>query len=202
MHIQEKNFSEILILTPLTGDLFLDDSDYDDEEDELDDREYCESLNGIDLTSFEAEITEMVARENDMGPGKPTCDLMDYYNRSAEIKAKVESARVSVKNENGILYGCTTLRLKAPLTRAELNNLVDYIHGQYSDGWGEGAEQREIKVDGGSLYVHFNPMWSQPFQEKIVYADRPGEPRDASERNSAQPKQHKKKATDRGEECR
>ena len=33
--------------------------------------------------------------------------------------------------------------------------LCDYISGQYSDGWGEGFEQRDIRVDDGTLAVHF-----------------------------------------------
>ena len=33
--------------------------------------------------------------------------------------------------------------------------LCNYISGQYSDGWGEGFEQRDIRVDDGTLAVHF-----------------------------------------------
>ena len=33
--------------------------------------------------------------------------------------------------------------------------LCDYITGQYSDGWGEGFEQRDIPVEAGTLNVHF-----------------------------------------------
>ena len=63
----------------------------------------------------------------------------------------MESAIVSVKNVDGTLYGCTTLTLKEFLDTEELSELCEYITGQYSDGWGEGFEQRDIPVDGGTL---------------------------------------------------
>ena len=43
----------------------------------------------------------------------------------------------------------------APLTAEEQAVFCAYISGQYSDGWGEGFEQREIDVGDGKLYVHF-----------------------------------------------
>ena len=80
---------------------------------------------------------------------------MDYFDGSVAIKEKVVSAVPSVKESDGVLYGCTTLELKEYLETEELSELCEYLTGQYSDGWGEGFEQQEIQVDGGELHVHF-----------------------------------------------
>ena len=40
---------------------------------------------------------------------------------------------------------------KEPLLDDEQTVLCNYISGQYSDGWGEGFEQREIDVGDLSL---------------------------------------------------
>ncbi|MFR3723772.1 MAG: hypothetical protein ACLTWN_15805, partial [Blautia producta] len=61
----------------------------------------------------------------------------------------------SVKESDGVLYGCTTLELKEYLEAEELSELCEYLTGQYSDGWGEGFEQQEIPVEGGELCIHF-----------------------------------------------
>ena len=53
------------------------------------------------------------------------------------------------------LCGCLTVELKEPLLDDEQTVLCNYISGQYSDGWGEGFEQRDIRVDDGTLAVHF-----------------------------------------------
>ena len=44
--------------------------------------------------------------------------------------------------------------------------LQPYITGQYSDSWGEGFEQRDIKVDGGMLNVHF---WHPDMEQPKIY---------------------------------
>lgn len=41
-----------------------------------------------------------------------TDNLMDYFDGSAAIKEKVVSAVPSVKESDGVLYGCTTLEIE------------------------------------------------------------------------------------------
>ena len=41
----------------------------------------------------------------------------------------------SVKEADGVLYGCTILELKEYLETEELSELCEYLTGQYSDGW-------------------------------------------------------------------
>ena len=53
------------------------------------------------------------------------------------------------------LMGCTTVKLREPLTEPEMKDLQDYLRGQFSDGWGESFEQQEIQTSDGVLYVHF-----------------------------------------------
>lgn len=138
------------LLTPLTADF-------------ISEEEWEESISygglewsGEDLSPYEEAIQEKVAEENQRGKEDgQICNLMDYFHGTEAIREKVESAIVSVKNVDGTLYGCTTLTLKEYLDTEELSELCEYITGQYSDGWGEGFEQRDIEVDGGILNVHF-----------------------------------------------
>ncbi len=149
---------EMKILTPLTGDFFpVEEPEWEDESEwEYESDGGMEELDGGDLMQYAELIREAVDRENSLGQeGGGPCNLMDYFHGSASVKEKVESAVISVESADGVLYGCTTLRLKEVLESQELNELCKYITGQYGDGWGEGFEQRDIKVDGGTLNVHF-----------------------------------------------
>ena len=111
---------------------------------------------GDDLTVYASAIQEKIAEYSRVGHDDDKTDnLMDYFDGSTVIKEKVVSAVPSVKESDGVLYGCTTLELKEYLESEELSELCEYLTGQYSDGWGEGFEQQEIQVDGGELYVHF-----------------------------------------------
>ena len=58
------------------------------------------------------------------------------------------------------------LELNEFLSQEELQEFTEYITGQYSDGWGEGFEQRDMKVDGGTLNVHF---WHPDMEQPKIY---------------------------------
>ena len=149
MEGKETEIPQVEILTPLTAEFHPEYRYW--EEDEPDE----ELLTGMELVQYKESIQERVEIENDMCGDGSCCNLMDYFDGTPSIREKVTSAVVSVKEADGVLYGCTTLELKEFLNEAEMNELCGYITGQYSDGWGEGFEQRDIEVDGGTLNVHF-----------------------------------------------
>ena len=82
---------------------------------------------------------------------------MLYFDeeRSPGVKEKVLSAIPSVEIRGDELMGCTTVKLREPLTEPEMQDLQDYLRDQFSDGWGEISSSRKSKVQGGVLYVHF-----------------------------------------------
>lgn len=115
--------------------------------------DYPTLFSGVDMAYYEDSIREALDPRNRDDGG----NLMLYFdeNRNPGVKAKVLSAIPSVELRNGELTGCTTVKLKEPLTEAEMKDLQGYLKGQFSDGWGEGFEQQEIQTGDGVLYVHF-----------------------------------------------
>ncbi len=47
-----------------------------------------------------------------------------------------------VETRNGELYGVTVVKSYGEFEKAEMLELVKYLSGQTSDGWGEDFEQR------------------------------------------------------------
>lgn len=114
---------------------------------------YPTLFSGVDMAYYEESIREAVEqRDNDDGG-----NLMPYFDedRNPSVKKKVLSAVPTVEIRDGELMGCTTVKLKESLTEAEMQDLQDYLKGQFFDGWGEGFEQQEIQTGDGVLYVHF-----------------------------------------------
>lgn len=138
MRLSERIFK---MYSPLTGELYqAGEYEYEDSADEY---------NGEELLLYAEEIEKAVKAYTDNG----TEDLMKYFYESDYVKQHVRSLVPSVEVWNGRLYGCTTVRADDDLSEPGWDKLMDYLAGQYSDGWGEGFEQREI--EDGLLYVHF-----------------------------------------------
>ena len=134
--------------SPLAADFFPNEPDYEDEF--YDEYEGC-PLDGHDLLQYADAVDEAVKKDIADFNG----DLMQYYHEDDSVRSKVVSAVPSVEICGNKLCGCMNVELREPLNEGEQAALCDYISGQYSDGWGEGFEQRDIRVDDGTLAVHF-----------------------------------------------
>ena len=134
--------------SPLTADFFPNEPDWENEF--YNEYEGC-PLDGHDLLQYADAVDEAVKKDIADFNG----DLMQYYHEDDSVRSKVVSAVPSVEICGNKLCGCLTVELKEALLDDEQTVLCNYISGQYSDGWGEGFEQRDIRVDDGTLAVHF-----------------------------------------------
>ena len=139
---------EMKFYSPLTAEFFPDEPDWEDES-------YNEyegyPMDGHDLLQYADAVDEAVKKDIADFNG----DLMQYYHEDDSVRKKVVSAVPSVEIHGNKLCGCLNVELRESLNEGEQAVLCDYISGQYSDGWGEGFEQRDIRVEDGKLAVHF-----------------------------------------------
>lgn len=132
--------------------------------------DYPTLLSGVDMAYYEDSIQKAIEqRSSDDGR-----NLMLYFDEKENpgVKEKVLSAIPSVEIRGGELKGCTTVKLREPLTEAEMQDLQEYLKGQFSDGWGEGFEQQEIQTCDGMLCVFFA---NEPFDFEVEQV-QPAEP--------------------------
>lgn len=120
-------------------------NDYGDLED------YPDEYDGGYLAVYEDKIRELIQRETSFDDK----NLAEYFDGSNSTAAKLKEIYFSTQNVDGILYGCIRVELNESLTSEEDAEIKDFLTGQCSDGFGEGLEQREIRVEDGDMYVSF-----------------------------------------------
>lgn len=140
------------LYSPLTADLFEPDNGDWEEDEECNPDEPIE-LDGYELEPYQDVILKGIADEK--VPKEETRGLMAYFHGSREVDEKVISLHPTVEVVDKRLYGVAVCKVRGKLTMEELEELKDYASGQYSDGWGEGAEQRPRQTSNGELYFHF-----------------------------------------------
>ena len=95
-----------------------------------------EDITAAGLVEWSDEIREFLKGEDD--------ELAQYIHSDSIIYGVVTEIRVGVTIINGEMYGLTQVTANRELSDNERNELVEYLTGQFSDGWGEGVEQREF----------------------------------------------------------
>ena len=130
------------LYSPLTAEFMSDGSEFWLGNDPIE-------LQGYEMTDYLEAITAQIAEE-----GTNIEQYMDAEDRPY-LAAHVKSIQISVEERDSELCACATVVVDEDLTERGWNDLQDYITGQYSDGWGEGFEQRDIEVEDGILNVHF-----------------------------------------------
>lgn len=123
--------------------------DWNNEEYTMDSREAAEYAPQI-IAALEKERRWM--EEHD--PETVERGLMAYYNREDGVSRKVRSYHFTAEVRDGRLWGVAVCKVQGELTPKELDQLMDSVSGQASDGVGESFEQQEISAGGLELYAH------------------------------------------------
>jgi len=129
---------------PLTAFLYSRD-EYGNTED------YPDKYDGSDLAPYEERIRAIIKYEDSLDDN----NLAAYFDGNNSAVGKLKEVHFSTQNVDGILYGCIRAELNAPFTAEEEAEFKDWLEGQCSDGYGEGLEQRPIRLEDGDLFVSF-----------------------------------------------
>lgn len=139
---------ELKLYMKLTGDYFSHNEWgelYDDPD----------PVDGKELVRYQGDIQRAMDHYRE---GDPERGLMEYYDELVEVVDKVQKAEFDVEFRDGQLWGVAKCQILDELTPWETENLIEFISGQASDGWGEGFEQQDIPLFGSDiLNVH---LWN------------------------------------------
>lgn len=104
---------------------------------------YTEDMTPEELVEYLEEIEGLFTKD-------PDDELAQYIwedgERDSQIHGIVTEIWVGVKNFGGTLYSWTEVTANRELTEMEKEALLDYLSGQFSDGYGEGLEQHEFNT--------------------------------------------------------
>ena len=149
--VEVKPTQELTLYCPLRIVRDYDESDYEFDEEVLDEQEEIPSRYAIDCAR---EINAFIRDYSE--PEEEHRGLMVYFDDNPAVSEKVFSAIPSVKEISGELMGVFECQIAEELTGNELEDLRSHLIGQCSDGFFEGMEQHPINTaDYGEIYVSF-----------------------------------------------
>lgn len=110
-----------------------------------------DSANYID---YDFEINAHIREDLNSDEDAVKRGLAAYFHNE-NLDKKVYSAVPRVETRGGDIYGVITVRSYGELSKAEMIDLINDLTGSLADGWGEGYEQREIKLGDDTAYISF-----------------------------------------------
>lgn len=122
--------------------------------------EYAEWVSPEELTVYMEDISALFTR--DSGD-----ELAQYIRDDSPIHGVITEIWVGIKDIDGTLYSWTEVTTFRELTKVEKDALLDYLAGQFSDGYGEGLEQQAFNSYTETVDIE---DWDEETQEWYTYS--------------------------------
>lgn len=121
---------------------------------EPDDGGECIEVDSANYIDYDYEINEHIREDINYDENAMERGLAAYFHDD-NLDKKVYSAVPRVETRGGNIYGVITVKSYGELDKTELIDLTNELTGQLADGWGEGFEQRGIRLDGDEVFISF-----------------------------------------------
>lgn len=141
----ENKFKVLRLWNPLFPSIYykLEDGSIDD---------YPCKYHSDDLADYQQEIQTHI--DNQFSEGEREKGLAAFFYKEP-VQDKIVSIKPSVELYAGQVWGVTEIRFRESLSESEQEALVEFLTGQYFDGWGEVLEQHPIEIEEGELHISF-----------------------------------------------
>lgn len=113
---------------------------------------YTDEVCSENYVGYDDEINDFICDDLNSDEDAVERGLAAYFH-DENLDKKVYSIMPMVETRNGNLYGAAVVNSYGELDEAEIADLIGYISGQFSDGFGEGLDQRPITLDGNEVYI-------------------------------------------------
>lgn len=113
---------------------------------------YTEEVCSENYAGYDNEINDFIRDDLNSDENAVERGLAAYLH-DENLDKKVYSITPMVETRGGNLYGVAVVQSYGELDKAETADLIGYISGQFSDGFGEGLEQRPIKLGEDEVYI-------------------------------------------------
>ena len=113
---------------------------------------YADEVCSENYAGYDDEINDFIRDDLNSDENAVERGLAAYFH-DENLDKKVYSIMPMVETRNGNLYGVAVVQSYGDLDKAEIADLVGYITGQFSDGYGESLEQHPITLNGDEVYI-------------------------------------------------